>query len=203
MSLTNSSRNFWKIRLSPDCSWSLDYSEADQDSTGQATSEAQKNLTFHELDLGLNHVSRKWSEQVDNGANMLAMVPGGGDGPSGVLVRVENFVIYKNQGHPDVRATEYETDKVKELKIKYFDTIPTTTVKVGSNRLTVVIALSGGELIYFEVDITGQLMEVEKHEMSGDVACLGIAPVLEGRQRSRFLAVGSYDNTIPCLVFGS
>ncbi|KAJ6357808.1 hypothetical protein OIU78_005611 [Salix suchowensis] len=59
-----------------------------------------------------------------------------------------------------------------------------TIVKVGSNRLTVVIALSGGELIYFEVDITGQLMEVEKHEMSGDVACLGIAPVLEGRQRS-------------------
>ncbi|KAJ6311647.1 hypothetical protein OIU77_013410 [Salix suchowensis] len=56
-----------------------------------------------------------------------------------------------------------------------------TIVKVGSNRLTVVIALSGGELIYFEVDITGQLMEVEKHEMSGDVACLGIA---EGRQRS-------------------
>ncbi|KAJ6717804.1 DNA REPAIR/RNA PROCESSING CPSF FAMILY [Salix purpurea] len=74
-----------------------------------------------------------------------------------------------------------------------------TIVKVGSNRLSVVIALSGGELIYFEVDITGQLMEVEKHEMSGDVACLGIAPVLEGRQRSRFLAVGLYDNTIRVL----
>ncbi|KAF2295949.1 hypothetical protein GH714_035293 [Hevea brasiliensis] len=412
----------------------LDYSEADQDSTGQAASEAQKHLTFYELDLGLNHVSRKWSEQVDNGANMLVTVPGGGDGPSGVLVCAENFVIYKNEGHPDVRAviprradlpaergvlivsaathkqksmfffllqTEYgdifkvtldhENDKVKELKIKYFDTIPVTAsmcvlksgflfaasefgnhalyqfqaigeeadveassatlmeteegfqpvffqprglknlvridqveslmpimdmkvanlfdeetpqifslcgrgpqsslrilrpglaisemavsqlpgvpsavwtvkknvndefdayivvsfnnatlvlsigetveevsdsgfldttpsiavsligddslmqvhpngirhiredgrinewrtpgkrtiVKVGSNRLQVVIALSGGELIYFEVDVTGQLMEVEKHEMSGDVACLDIAPVPEGRQ---------------------
>ncbi|KAH8497167.1 hypothetical protein H0E87_019750 [Populus deltoides] len=429
----------------------LDYSEADQDSTGQSASEAQKNLTFYELDLGLNHVSRKWFEQVDNGANMLVTVPGGGDGPSGVLVCVENFVIYKNQGHTDVRAviprradlpaergvlivsaathkqksmfffllqTEYgdifkvtldhENDKVKELKIKYFDTIPVTSsmcvlksgflfaasefgnhalyqfqaigeeedveassatlmeteegfqpvffqprglknlvridqveslmpimdmkvanlfdeetpqifslcgrgprsslrilrpglaisemavsqlpgvpsavwtvkkniydefdafivvsfnnatlvlsigetveevsgsgfldttpslavsligdeslmqihpngirhiredgrinewrtpakrtiVKVGSNRLQVVIALSGGELIYFEVDMTGQLMEVEKHEMSGDVACLDIAPVPEGRQRSRFLAVGSYDNTIRVL----
>ena len=31
----------------------LDYSEADLDSTGQATSEAQKNLTFYELDWGL------------------------------------------------------------------------------------------------------------------------------------------------------
>ncbi|GAV77061.1 CPSF_A domain-containing protein/MMS1_N domain-containing protein [Cephalotus follicularis] len=429
----------------------LDYSEADQDSTGQAAGEAQKHLTFYELDLGLNHVSRKWSEQVDNGANMLVTVPGGGDGPSGVLVCAENFVIYKNQGHPDLRAViprradlpaergvlivsaamhrqktlfffllqteygdifrvtlEHNGVRVSELKIKYFDTIPVTAsmcvlksglffvasefgnhalyqftsigeeadvesssanlmeteegfqpvffqprglknlrridqveslmpimdmkvvnlfeeetpqiftlcgrgprsslrilrpglavsemavsqlpgvpsavwtvkknvsdefdayivvsfnnatlvlsigetveevsgsgfldttpslavsligddslmqvhpngirhiredgrinewrtpgkrtiVKVGSNRLQVVIALSGGELIYFEVDMTGQLMEVEKHEMSGDVACLDIAPVPEGRQRSRFLAVGSYDQTIRIL----
>ncbi|KAM0038646.1 putative transcription factor WD40-like family [Helianthus debilis subsp. tardiflorus] len=148
----------------------LDYSEADQDSTGQAANEAQKVLTFYELDLGLNHVSRKWSEQVDNGANMLVTVPGGGDGPSGVLVCAENFVIYKNQGHPDVRAviprradlpaergvlivsatmhkqksmfffllqTEYgdvfkvtldhDNERVTELKIKYFDTIPVTS----------------------------------------------------------------------------
>lgn len=429
----------------------LDYSEADQDSTGQAAAEAQKHLTFYELDLGLNHVSRKWTEPIDNGANLLVTVPGGGDGPSGVLVCAENFVIYKNQGHPDVRAViprradlpaergvlivsaathrqksmfffllqteygdifkvtlDYEGDRVTELKIKYFDTIPVTSsmcvlkagflfagsefgnhalyqfqaigdgddveassatlmeteegfqpvffhprglknliridhieslmpimdmkvmnlfeeetpqvftlcgrgprsslrilrpglaisemavsqlpgvpnavwtvkknvndefdayivvsfanatlvlsigetveevsdsgfldttpslavsllgddslmqvhpngirhiredgrinewktpgkktiVKVGSNRLQVVIALSGGELIYFEMDMTGQLMEVEKHEMPGDVACLDIAPVPEGRQRSRFLAVGSYDNTIRIL----
>ncbi|KAF7811372.1 spliceosome-associated protein 130 A [Senna tora] len=429
----------------------LDYSEADQDSTGQAATEAQKHLTFYELDLGLNHVSRKWSEQVDNGANLLVTVPGGGDGPSGVLVCAENFVIYKNQGHPDVRAViprradlpaergvlivsaamhklksmfffllqteygdvfkvtlEHDGDRVSELKIKYFDTIPVTSsmcvlksgflfaasefgnhalyqfkaigddadveassatlmetdegfqpvffqprrlknlvridqveslmpitdmkvanlfeeetpqiftlcgrgprsslrilrtglavsemavsklpgvpsavwtvkknvndefdayivvsftnatlvlsigetveevsdsgfldttpslavsligddslmqvhpngirhiredgrinewrtpgkrtiAKVGSNRLQVVIALSGGELIYFEVDVTGQLMEVEKHEMSGDVACLDIAAVPEGRQRSRFLAVGSFDKTIRIL----
>ncbi|KAJ0981090.1 hypothetical protein J5N97_009345 [Dioscorea zingiberensis] len=429
----------------------LDYSEADQDPTGKAALYAQKHLTFYELDLGLNHVSRKWTEPIDNGANLLVTVPGGGDGPSGVLVCAENFVIYKNQGHPDVRAviprradlhtdrgvlivsaamhrlksmfffllqTEYgdifkatlvhDNDQVSELKIKYFDTIPVTSamcvlktgflfaasefgnhglyqfraigdgddveassatlmeteegfqplffqprglknlvridqieslmpimdmrvanlfeeetpqiftlcgrgprsslrilrpglaisemavsqlpgvpnavwtvkknvndefdayivvsfanatlvlsigetveevsdsgfldttpslavsllgddslmqvhpngirhiredgrinewktpgkktiVKVGSNRLQVVIALSGGELIYFEMDMTGQLMEVEKHEMPGDVACLDIAPVPEGRQRSRFLAVGSYDNTIRIL----
>ncbi|KAF9598013.1 hypothetical protein IFM89_023585 [Coptis chinensis] len=429
----------------------LDYIEADQDSTGVSANEAQKHLTFYELDLGLNHVSRKWSEPIDNGANMLVTVPGGADGPSGILVCAENFVIYKNQGHPDVRAViprradlpaergvlivsaathrhksmfffllqteygdvfkctlEHDNDRVTELKIKYFDTIPVTVsmcvlktgflfaasefgnhglyqfraigddadvesssatlmeteegfqpvffqprgfknlmridqveslmpimdmkvtnlfeeetpqiftlcgrgprsslrilrpglavsemavsqlpgipnavwtvkknindefdayivvsftsatlvlsigetveevndsgfldttpslsvsllgddslmqvhpngirhiredgrinewktpgkrtiVKVGSNRAQVVIALSGGELIYFEMDITGQLMEVEKHEMSGDVACLDIAPVPEGRQRSRFLAVGSYDNTIRIL----
>lgn len=429
----------------------LDYHEADMDSTGMAANEAQKHLTFYELDLGLNHVVRKWSEQVDNGANLLVAVPGGGDGPSGVLVCAENFVIYKNQHHPEVRAViprradlpgergvlivsagtlrqktmfffllqteygdifkvtlEYKDDKVSELKIKYFDTIPVTAgmcvlksgflfcasefgnhalyqfqgvgddedveassstlmetdegfqpvffqprrlrnliqldeieslmpildmkvlnlfeeetpqvftlcgrgprsslrvlrpglavtemavsqlpglpsavwtvkksvndefdayivvsfmnatlvlsigetveevsdsgfldttpslavsllgedslmqvhpngirhiradgrinewktpgkktiVKVGCNRMQVVIALSGGELIYFEMDLTGQLMEVEKRDMSGDVACLDIAPVPEGRQRSRFLAVGSYDSVIRIL----
>ena len=51
-----------------------------------------------------------------------------------------------------------------------------TIVKVGSNRLQVAFAPSGGELIYFEMDMTGQLMEVEKHEMSGDEACLGHCP---------------------------
>nr|GFC57680.1 spliceosome-associated protein 130 A [Tanacetum cinerariifolium] len=42
-------------------------------------------------------------------------------------------------------------------------------------------------------------MDVEKNEMSSDVACSDIAPVPEGRQRSRFLAVGSYNNTIRIL----
>jgi len=28
-------------------------------------------LTYYELDLGLNHVVRKWSEAVDRKANML------------------------------------------------------------------------------------------------------------------------------------
>jgi|AntAceMinimDraft_5_1070358.scaffolds.fasta_scaffold10665_2 splicing factor 3B subunit 3 len=40
------------------------------------------------------------------GANHLVAVPGGGDGPGGVLVCAENFIIYKSQnpGHEDVRA---------------------------------------------------------------------------------------------------
>ncbi|KAJ3708266.1 hypothetical protein LUZ61_011971 [Rhynchospora tenuis] len=429
----------------------LDYSEADRDPTGQAAAEAQKHLTFYELDLGLNHVSRKWSEPIDNGANLLVSVPGGGDGPSGVLVCAENFIIYRNQDHPEVRAViprrtdlpeergvlivsaathrqksmfffllqteygdvfkvtlEHEGDRVSELKIKYFDTFPVTSamcvlkagylfaasefgnhalyqfraigdgddvesssanlmeteegfqpvffqprglrnlaqidqieslmpvmdmrvmnlfdeetpqiftlcgrgprssvrilrpglainemavsqlpgaasavwtvkknvndefdaymvvsfqnatlvlsigetveevsdskfldttpslavallgedslmqvhpngirhiredgrvnewrtpgkktiVKVGSNQFQVVIALSGGELIYFDMDMMGQLMEADKNEMPGDVACLAFAPIPEGRRRSRFLAVGSYDNTIRIL----
>ena len=60
----------------------------------------------------------------------------------------------------------------------------------------VVIALSGGELITFELSASGQLMELMKKDMPGDVACLDLLPVPEGRQRAKFLAVGAYDNTV-------
>lgn len=434
----------------------LDYADADQDSTGEAAAEAQKHLTFYELDLGLNHVVRKASEPIDNGANHLIAVPGGGDGPGGVLVCAENFIIYKNQGHDDVRAviprrsqlsgdrgvlivcsaahrtkaqffflvqSEYGdlykvtvvsakgSETVTEVKIQYFDTIPPcvsicvlktgflfaasefgnhalyqfqgigddddvesssatlveteegyqpvffdprplvnlypidevqslcpvldvqahnltgeetpqlyalcgtgprsslrvlrhgvalsemavsplpgnpnavftvrkraedefdayivvsftnatlvlaigetveevsdsgflgttptlsasllgddsllqvhpgglrhiradrrinewrtpgrkTVTRAATNNRQVVIALSGGELIYFELDQTGQLMEIEKLETSGDVACLDIGPVPEGQLRNRFLAVGSFDSTVRILSLG-
>ena len=62
-------------------------------------------LTFYELDLGLNHVVRKYSEPLEDTANMLICVPGGNDGPSGVLICCENYLIYKNFGdQPDLRC---------------------------------------------------------------------------------------------------
>jgi len=126
-----------------------------------------KNLTFYELDLGLNHVTRKWSSETEPSANLLIAVPGGESGPGGVLVCCENYVIYKNMGHDDVKvpiprrlgmdddkpllivtsathkqkrmffflvqtefgdiyriSIQYEEDEVDDVLIKYFDTIP-------------------------------------------------------------------------------
>lgn len=45
----------------------LDYTDADEDATGEGAAEAQKQLVFYELDLGLNNVTRRWSERCDNG----------------------------------------------------------------------------------------------------------------------------------------
>ena len=146
----------------------LDVSEADQDPSGEAAAQAQKHLTLYELDLGLNHVVRKYSEPVDNGANLLLPVPGGGEGPGGVVVCAENFLIWMAPDQPEVRTMiprrndlpgergvlitatathkqknlffmlvqseygdiykvtlDYEGEKVTQLKCKYFDTIPT------------------------------------------------------------------------------
>ena len=45
-----------------------------------------------------------------------------------------------------------------------------------SNERQVVIALSGGEIIYFEMEFTtNQLMEVEKKDLSGEAAFTEVA----------------------------
>lgn len=82
----------------------LEYADADLDPSGEALEETEKMLTYYELDLGLNHVTRRWSEPVSRTANLLASVPGGEDGPSGVLVCGENWIAYKHEGHAEVRA---------------------------------------------------------------------------------------------------
>jgi len=64
----------------------------------------EKVLVFYELDLGLNHVVRRWSDAVDPTANKLIPVPGGNDGPGGVIVCSENFLVYKSPSQPERRC---------------------------------------------------------------------------------------------------
>lgn len=83
----------------------IDYEEADNDPSGEAAQKAPQMLTFYELDLGLNHVVRKYSEQLEEHANFLITVPGGNEGPSGMLICSENYITYKNFGdQPDIRC---------------------------------------------------------------------------------------------------
>ncbi|GAB5371141.1 hypothetical protein AAMO2058_001554100 [Amorphochlora amoebiformis] len=126
-----------------------------------------KMVTYYELDLGLNHVTRKWTSVTDPTAHLLVSVPGGESGPGGVLICCENYIIYKNIDHPDVKAPlprrigtpndkgvmivttathkqknmffflaqteygdiykitlEFEEEEVDNVRVKYFDTIP-------------------------------------------------------------------------------
>lgn len=81
-----------------------EYTEADQDSSGQAAREAETQLVYYELDLGLNHVVRKWSEPVDQTSMLLFQVPGGNDGPSGVLVCGEENITYRHSNQEAFRV---------------------------------------------------------------------------------------------------
>lgn len=83
----------------------IDYEKADNDPSGEAAQQTKQTLTFYELDLSSNHVVRKYSEALDEHANFLISVPGGKDGPSGVLICSENYLTYKNLGDQnDVRC---------------------------------------------------------------------------------------------------
>ncbi|KAF2683621.1 hypothetical protein K458DRAFT_367888 [Lentithecium fluviatile CBS 122367] len=73
----------------------LDYSSAETDATGEAVNDLHKELVYYELDLGLNHIVRKWSEPVDRTAHTLFRVPGGPNAPSGVLVCGEDNITYR------------------------------------------------------------------------------------------------------------
>jgi len=80
----------------------INYFESDQDPSGQMSPDME--LVYYELDLGLNHVVRKWSELVDRTSTLLFQVPGGNDGPSGVLVCGEENVTYRHSNQEPFRV---------------------------------------------------------------------------------------------------
>ncbi len=50
-------------------------------------------------------------------------------------------------------------------------------VKAASNTRQLAIALEGGELIYFELDQIGQLVETEKLNLDAEVVSISIGKV--------------------------
>jgi splicing factor 3B subunit 3 len=66
-----------------------------------------KTLVIYEVDLGLNHVVRKYAEPLPKTAHAILAVPRSDEeeGPSGILVACENFILYKQHGHEDRRCS--------------------------------------------------------------------------------------------------
>jgi len=90
----------------------VDYGDMEDENAPVNTEEYQKLLVFYEMDLGLNHVVRKNYEKVHNSASLLVPIPGGNEGPGGVLVFCEDFLVYKKStaGHEE-RLTPYPRRK--------------------------------------------------------------------------------------------
>lgn len=150
----------------------VDYDE-ECDASKEIPQKKQQLIVFYELDLGANQVVRKYSEVLEDYANLLIAVPGDRDGPSGVLICSENYLTYMKLGdQPNVHCRiprrgndldepergiifvcsatyasgstfffmvqteqgdifkitlETDGDTVKEIKLKYFDTVPVAT----------------------------------------------------------------------------
>lgn len=84
----------------------VDYGDSDEENAIVNTGNIQKFLVYYEMDLGLNHVVRKNLEIIDKTAHLLIPLPASPDGPGGVLVCCENFIVYKKANHEE-RITPY------------------------------------------------------------------------------------------------
>ncbi len=73
----------------------VDYGDFENDSSTVNTGEYDKLLVYYEMDLGLNHVVRKNAEVVDKTSHLLIHVPGTSDGPGGVLICYQDYIMYK------------------------------------------------------------------------------------------------------------
>lgn len=74
--------------------------------------------------------------------------------------------------------------RVNEWKVPAGKTIVCAT----TNKRQVVVALSSAELVYFELDLDGQLNEYQDRKAMGStVLALSVAEVPDGRQRTPYL----------------
>ena len=97
------------------------------------------------------------------------------------------------QVHPHGIRHVLADRRVNEWRVPQGKTIVCAT----TNRRQVVVALSSAELVYFELDLEGQLNEYqERKAMGSTVLAMSVGEVPEGRQRMPFLAVGCEDQTV-------
>jgi splicing factor 3B subunit 3 len=67
------------------------------------------------------------------------------------------------------------------------------------NSRQVAISLSGGEIMYFEIDAAGMLTEMGSIDLGKEISSLDVGVVGAGRSRSMFLAAGCWDDTVQLL----
>ncbi|PFH38689.1 putative splicing factor 3b, subunit 3 [Besnoitia besnoiti] len=68
-----------------------------------------------------------------------------------------------------------------------------------ANDRQLVISLSGGELVLFEVDDAHTLVETARRNINVETTCMSIQATPKGRLRASFLAVGGLDNMVRIL----
>jgi splicing factor 3B subunit 3 len=88
------------------------------------------------------------------------------------------------QVHPHGIRHVLADRRVNEWKVPQGKTIVCAT----TNKRQVVVALSSAELVYFELDLEGQLNEYQDRKAMGStVMAMSVGEVPEGRQRTPYL----------------
>ncbi|AFZ81043.1 CPSF A subunit region domain-containing protein [Theileria equi strain WA] len=88
----------------------------------------------------------------------------------------------------DQRVKEWRAPSSKRVKV------------AASNDRQVILGLSGGDVIYFEIDDSGNLVEYAKKSLSVEISCLDLQPTPKGRILANFMAIGTLDNSVRVLT---
>lgn len=74
----------------------IDYGEIEDKEALINVGGVKKSIVYYQMEFGMNSVIRKKDVQVDSTAHMLIPVPGCDDGPGGIIVLLEDFLLYRN-----------------------------------------------------------------------------------------------------------
>jgi splicing factor 3B subunit 3 len=131
----------------------LDYEGVDEDPTGEVAANTKKQVVYYELDLGLNHVVRRWAEETDRSANLVLGVAGGEDGPSGVLVCAQGWVLYhsETQSRPLRTPIPRRRDLPDERQVM----VVAHTAHRSKGAFFVVLQSEQGDLYKVSLDVAG------------------------------------------------
>mmetsp|Transcript_10804 Transcript_10804/g.16593 ORF Transcript_10804/g.16593 Transcript_10804/m.16593 type:complete len:1302 (-) Transcript_10804:89-3994(-) len=157
-----------------------------EDSVRESVDDVEKQLAYYELDLGLNHVSRRWARSVHRSAFCMAAVPGGADGPGGVLVGGEDWIEYL---HESIAANNSDTADAQKKSNRIICTFPRrnlhpkekgiliTKITIHRQKKSKFFALAQNELgDVYKVDV--RLDSSDKTKVIGlTVALLDVLPL--------------------------
>lgn len=117
-------------------------------------SNSQKYLTYYELDLGLNHVTRKNTELIDTSCHSLISLPGESNGPGGLLLSTHDSLIWKNPNHPNITVStpipkRFDSDQKM---------IISSAIHRAKNMLFILIQTEDGDLFKVSLEYSNDLV---------------------------------------------
>ena len=110
----------------------MDYGEREDKEATINTGKMRKVVAYYEMDFGMNTVIRKKELTVDPTAHMLVPVPAGAEGPGGLLVVLEDYLMYRHnqeehllrfplrRARPPSRKTQFTCHTIYRFKGFFF-----------------------------------------------------------------------------------
>ena len=114
-------------------------------------------LTYYELDLGLNHIVRKWSTVIENTSNHMIPLPYT-NGPSGVLICSQTHITYFHENRKQIKIPipKRQNDDLPSLIIS-------SCVHILKRTFFIFLMSENGDLFKMTVDsVKSDLHEIQE-----------------------------------------